>query len=68
MHELQEALARLGLSWADVWRLTADRRAGTLVVVASDGRKFTAALETEFLGKTRFLEGSKPRRVKAVKL
>ena len=34
MDDLQQALAALGLSWGDVWRLVADRRAGTLVVVA----------------------------------
>ena len=39
MDDLQQALAALGLSWGDVWRLVADRRAGTLVVVAGDGRK-----------------------------
>ena len=56
MDELQIALAELGLSWAEVWELRADRRAGTLVVVAADGRKFATTLETEFLVKTRFLE------------
>lgn len=56
MDELQIALAGLGLSWAEVWALRADRRAGTLVVVAADGRKFATTLETGFLPKTRFLE------------
>ena len=41
MDELQIALAGLGLSWAEVWALRADRRAGTLVVVAADGRSGT---------------------------
>ena len=36
MDDLQQALAALGLSWGDVWRLVADRRAGTLVVVAGE--------------------------------
>ena len=71
MDELQRALAELGLSWAEVWVLRADRRAGTLVIVAADGRKFTRAIKTEFLPKTRFLEASgEPaaiRRVKAIK-
>ncbi len=44
MRELQKALAALGLSWADVWRLTVDRRAGTMVVVAIDGRKYSGPL------------------------
>ena len=43
--ELQRVLAGLGLAWGDVWRLTIDRRARTVVVVALDGRKFTAQLE-----------------------
>jgi hypothetical protein len=42
-----------------VWRLTADRRAGTLVVVALDGRKFTAPLPDG--------APAPPRRVKAIK-
>jgi len=40
--EVQRILSALGLAWADVWRLTIDRRAGTVVVVAADGRKFMA--------------------------
>lgn len=44
MDELQIALAELGLSWAEVWALRADRRAGTLVVVAADGRKFATTI------------------------
>ena len=44
MDDLQQALAALGLSWGDVWRLVADRRAGTLVVVAGDGRKLVGEL------------------------
>lgn len=44
MRELQKSLAELGLTWADVWRMTVDRRAGTLVVVARDGRKYSGAL------------------------
>lgn len=47
MRELQEALASLGLSWREVWVLTIDRRAGTLVVVATTGQKFRLTLETE---------------------
>ena len=43
--ELQRVLAGLGLAWGDVWRLTIDRRARTVVVVALDGRKFTAQLD-----------------------
>ncbi len=42
--QLQRVLAGLGLGWDDVWRLTIDRRAKTVVVVATDGRKFTAKL------------------------
>lgn len=59
MDELQIALAGLGLSWAEVWALRADRRAGTLVVVAADGRKFTATLVTPGLAPLR--------RVRAIK-
>ncbi len=44
MDDLQQALAALGLSWGDVWRLVADRRAGTLVVVAGDGRKLVGEM------------------------
>ena len=44
MDELQRALAALGLTWADVWRLTADRRAGNVVVVALDGRKLVGEM------------------------
>jgi hypothetical protein len=59
MNELQDTLAKMGLAWDEVWRLTADRRAGTLVVVARDGRKFTASLSAG--------NPSPPRRVKAIK-
>jgi hypothetical protein len=44
MNELLDTLARLGLAWGEVWRLTVDRREQTLVVVATDGRKFSAPL------------------------
>jgi len=44
MRELQAALREMGLSWADVWALSLDRRAGTLVVVAADGRKLSGRL------------------------
>lgn len=44
MDDLQQALAALGLTWGEVWRLTADRRAGTLVVVALDGRKWVGEM------------------------
>ena len=40
--QIQGVLAGLGLGWGDVWRLTIDRRAKMVVVVATDGRKFTA--------------------------
>jgi hypothetical protein len=59
MNELQDALAGLGMTWNEVWRLTADRRAGTLVVVALDGRKFTAPLAAD--------RPAAPKRVKAIK-
>jgi len=45
MRELERALAELGLAWADVWALSLDRRAGTLVVVAADGRKLSGRLD-----------------------
>ncbi len=45
--QIQGVLAGLGLGWSDVWRLTIDRRAKTVVVVATDGRKFTAKLGGE---------------------
>lgn len=45
MRELQAALNEMGLSWGDVWALSLDRRAGTLVVVAADGRKVSGRLE-----------------------
>jgi hypothetical protein len=51
MRELQEALASVGLSWRDVWVLTVDRRAGTLVVVAADGRKFRVRLGRAAVGR-----------------
>ncbi len=44
MRELQAALNEMGLSWADVWALSLDRRAGTLVVVTADGRKVSGRL------------------------
>jgi hypothetical protein len=44
MNELQDTLVKLGLRWDEVWRLTVDRREQTLVVVAADGRKFSAPL------------------------
>ena len=44
MIQLEQALKAMGLAWRDVWVLTVDRRAGTLVVVAADGRKFRAKL------------------------
>lgn len=44
MRELQKALAEMGLAWADVWVLSVDRRAGRVVVVATDGRKYTGVL------------------------
>lgn len=62
MHELdqlQRTLDSLGLTWGGVWALTADRVAGTLVVVALDGRKFTAPLPAG--------GPAAPRRVKAIK-
>jgi len=37
MKQLEQALKEMGLSWADVWALSLDRRAGTLVVVTADG-------------------------------
>ncbi|RIK14182.1 MAG: hypothetical protein DCC51_15985 [Anaerolineae bacterium] len=46
MHELEKALSEIGLSWDDVWALSLDRRAGTLVVVAADGRKLVGRLGT----------------------
>jgi hypothetical protein len=57
MNELQDTLVKLGLRWEEVWRLTVDRRERTLVVVAADGRKFTAPLAA----------GAPLPRVKAVK-
>ena len=47
MRELQAALREMGLSWADVWALSLDRRAGTLVVVTADGRKVSGRLNDE---------------------
>ncbi|HRO91311.1 MAG TPA: hypothetical protein PK205_15550 [Promineifilum sp.] len=44
MRELQAALREMGLSWADVWALSLDRRAGTLTVVTADGRKLNGRL------------------------
>ena len=44
LQELAQALASLGLAWAEVWRMTADRQAGTLAVVTSDGRKLITSL------------------------
>ena len=44
MRELQAALRAMGLSWNDVWALSLDRRAGTLVVVTADGRKVSGGL------------------------
>ena len=44
MKQLEQALKAMGLAWRDVWVMTVDRRAGTLVVVAADGRKFRARL------------------------
>ncbi len=44
MRELQTALREMGLSWVDVWALSLDRRAGTLVVVTTDGRKLSGRL------------------------
>ena len=46
MRELEEALAGMGLGWEDVWVMRADRRAGTLVVVATNGKKYNGALES----------------------
>ena len=42
MKQLEQALKEMGLSWADVWALSLDRRAGTLVVVTADGRSSAA--------------------------
>ncbi|MBP6786279.1 MAG: hypothetical protein KA170_01720 [Candidatus Promineofilum sp.] len=71
MDELQRAVSGLGLSWAQVWVLRLDRRAGTLVVVAADGRKFTTTLAAELLPGTRPPIGRRRpaavRRVKAIK-
>ena len=44
MKQLEQALKEMGLSWADVWALSLDRRAGTLVVVTADGRKLSGRL------------------------
>jgi hypothetical protein len=59
MDELARTLDSLGLTWGGVWALTADRVAGTLVVVALDGRKFTAPLPAG--------GPAAPKRVKAIK-
>ena len=44
MKQLEQALKEMGLSWADVWALSLDRRAGTFVVVVADGRKISGRL------------------------
>ena len=47
MKQIEQALKTMGLSWADVWALSLDRRAGTLVVVTADGRKVSGRLNDE---------------------
>ena len=47
MRELQAALRAMGLSWNDVWALSLDRRAGTLVVVTADGRKVSGRMAAD---------------------
>jgi hypothetical protein len=42
--EVQKAMAAHGLGWADIWLATVDRRAGRLVLITQDGRKFTHPL------------------------
>lgn len=44
MEQLEKALSEIGLSWDDVWALSLDRRAGTLVAIAADGRKLAGRL------------------------
>lgn len=58
MDDLQQALRDMGIEWAAVWRLTADRRTGEVIVVVDDGRKFTGRLP---------VTPPLPRRIKAVK-
>jgi len=44
MNDLQRALHALGLTWEQVWRLTADRRTGEVIAVTLDGRKLRGRL------------------------
>jgi hypothetical protein len=62
MDELAQALQALGIEWAAVWRLTADRRTGEVIVVVDDGRKFTGQLPAQPTAAPPL-----PRRIKAVK-
>lgn len=66
MDDLQKALTVLGIDWADVWRLTADRVTGEVIVVVADGRKFNARLAADWQAVPDG-EANRPRRVKAVK-
>jgi hypothetical protein len=62
MDELEQALQAMGIEWAAVWRLTADRRTGEVIVVVDDGRKFTGQLLVPPPATPPL-----PRRIKAVK-
>jgi hypothetical protein len=62
MDELAQALQALGIEWAAVWRLTADRQTGEVIVIVVDGRKFTGQLPAAAPAGPAL-----PRRIKAVK-
>lgn len=44
--EVQKAMAAHRLGWGDIWKATVDRKAGEVVLIAVDGRKFTHPLAT----------------------
>lgn len=38
--EVQKAMAAHRLAWQDIWKVTVDRQAREVILIATDGRKF----------------------------